>query len=304
MPQNAPSSGEAGNGPCRVDGARRQSRASSRDLRAGCGIEVYVGRQAASPWAKRRLTHAEIILPFGSAGCNLRWCSGTGRKVESHAGARQICVIGARCLHAIAWTRAGSAAIVRVSPPVLRLFRTPAIRGIFLYDFSKLAQGDILLWDLAAALHNAAQHPAATPELLARSLGTVLAFQVVRAHGRFGQALGRKNALTPKQLKRVTDFIRNHLDGCLTVNTLARKVHLSPFHFIRKFKSTTGLPPHQYVVRCRLEKVHALLRTGNYRIADAASAAGFCDQSHLDRHFRKHFGILPKTLLRSESEQF
>ena len=199
MPQNAPSKGEAGTSPCPVAGARRQSRASSCESRAGCGIEVYVERQAASPWAKRLLTYAEIILPFGSAGCNLRWCNGTGQRVENHADAQKICVIGARSSHAIAWTRAGSAAIVRVSPPALRLFRSPAIRGIFLYDFNKLAQGDILLWDLAAALHNAARHPAATPELLARSLGTVLAFQVMRAHGRFGQVPGPKLlSLTPK----------------------------------------------------------------------------------------------------------
>ena len=101
----------------------------------------------------------------------------------------------------------------------------------------------------------------------------------------------------------MTDFIRNHLDGCLTVNTLAQKVHLSPYHFIRKFKSTTGLPPHQYVVRCRVEKVHALLRTGNYRIAGRCKRGRLLRSKPLGSAFPQTFWNFAETLLRSESEQ-
>ena len=54
------------------------------------------------------------------------------------------------------------------------------------------------------------------------------------------------------RLRRVTDYIREHLDQDLTLAQLGGVVYMSPFHFARLFQRSTGLPPHRFVVRTRI----------------------------------------------------
>lgn len=67
----------------------------------------------------------------------------------------------------------------------------------------------------------------------------------------------------------------------------------SRFHFIRQFKGETGLTPHQYIIQSRIREAKKLL-TAEIAIADAAALAGFCDQSHLNRWFKRSLGITPQ----------
>ena len=75
-------------------------------------------------------------------------------------------------------------------------------------------------------------------------------------------------------------------------NSANNFLQLSRFHFIRKFKSLTGLTPYQYITQIRMREVKQLLATG-LSIANAAALAGFCDQSHLNRWFNRNVGITP-----------
>lgn len=76
------------------------------------------------------------------------------------------------------------------------------------------------------------------------------------------------------------------------------KPELSPFHFIRRFKREMGLTPHKYLMQYRLSLAKRLLTSG-LSIAEAAQAAGFYDQSHLDRCFKKGVGISPSEYRRA-----
>jgi AraC family transcriptional regulator len=63
------------------------------------------------------------------------------------------------------------------------------------------------------------------------------------------------------------------------------------------FKESTGQSPYHYVVEVRVRKAKDLLTTGKFTISEAAYHVGFVDQSHLTRHFKRVFGLPPKTLL-------
>jgi AraC-like DNA-binding protein len=78
----------------------------------------------------------------------------------------------------------------------------------------------------------------------------------------------------------------------LTLSELAASVGLSPFHVARLFARTTGMPPHAWRNQLRLNRAQTLLRQG-MRVADAAVAVGFTDQSHFTRHFKRAFGVAP-----------
>ena len=68
----------------------------------------------------------------------------------------------------------------------------------------------------------------------------------------------------------------------------------SPYHFSRSFKQATGVGPQRYVIQRRLERAKRLLRSSHLSIALIAQEAGFVDQSHLTRLFRREIGVTPR----------
>ena len=83
-----------------------------------------------------------------------------------------------------------------------------------------------------------------------------------------------------------------HLDRAVSLQELAAQVDLSPFYLRRSFSAAVGLTPHRFQIEHRIERAKRLLATGS-SIADAARAAGFTDQSHPSRRFRRHVGVPP-----------
>jgi AraC family transcriptional regulator len=93
------------------------------------------------------------------------------------------------------------------------------------------------------------------------------------------------------------EYIQDQLGTDLTVSGIAQAVNMSPYHFTRLFKESTGQAPYQYVVEARARKAKELLTTGRFTISEVALRVGFADQSHLTRHFKRVFGLTPKRLL-------
>jgi AraC family transcriptional regulator len=60
-----------------------------------------------------------------------------------------------------------------------------------------------------------------------------------------GEPVRRQRGLSARRLKAVLGFIREHLHAALTLRDLAAVAHLSPYHFARRFKESTGLSPHR-----------------------------------------------------------
>jgi AraC family transcriptional regulator len=107
-------------------------------------------------------------------------------------------------------------------------------------------------------------------------------------------ALARpRGGLAQWQLNRVVDYIEQHLAEKITGQDLARLVELSVGQLFRAFKISVGTPPLQYVASRRLEIVCSLLRTTRDPLCAIAIAAGYCDQAHLCRVFRRVLGATP-----------
>jgi AraC family transcriptional regulator len=71
---------------------------------------------------------------------------------------------------------------------------------------------------------------------------------------------------------------------------------LSPFHFARAFKASTGLAPHQFVTARRMERAKTLLLESRASVVEVAHAVGLSNVSHFRRMFRAHLGMLPGEL--------
>jgi AraC family transcriptional regulator len=151
---------------------------------------------------------------------------------------------------------------------------------------------------IAMALRVAVQTGDALDHMYGEALSTALAAHLLREYGAAVLRPKRQYGRLPCQkLARAVEYIQDQLDADLTVFGIAQAVDMSPDHFTRLFKKSTGQTPYQYVVEARVRKAKELLTTGKFNISEAASHVGFVDQSHLTRHFKRVFGLPPKTLL-------
>src|SRR5262245_4321264 len=95
-----------------------------------------------------------------------------------------------------------------------------------------------------------------------------------------------------ERVNRVLDYVTQHLDGDLSLKTLARVSHFSTFHFHRIFHSITGETLNSFVRRARLEKAAQLMKAApGRRITDIALDVGFAGLAEFSRAFKAHFGI-------------
>ena len=101
------------------------------------------------------------------------------------------------------------------------------------------------------------------------------------------------------RVARAIRTIDHRLDGALSLGRLARQAGLSPYHFLRTFKSLAGVTPHQYVLRARLREAASRLATGGAKVVEVALDSGFGDVSNFNRAFRAEFGESPLAWRRS-----
>jgi AraC family transcriptional regulator len=95
------------------------------------------------------------------------------------------------------------------------------------------------------------------------------------------------------QLKRVLEYVQAELDSDIHLNDLAEVAGLSPFHFAKLFKRSTGASPHQYILQRRLERAKELLQQTTIGLSEISLQTGFADQSHLTKVFRRLTGVTP-----------
>ena len=79
-----------------------------------------------------------------------------------------------------------------------------------------------------------------------------------------------------------------------SIAAMADTAGMSPFHFLRSFKRTTGVTPHQWLMRARLRDAAERLGSTAARVTDVALDAGFDDLSNFNRSFRAEFGVSPR----------
>ncbi len=164
--------------------------------------------------------------------------------------------------------------------------------GVVLRD--PLLARDALLQNLGVTLLSIADCDDPTGSLLADFLALAAATHLLGLYGEIPPPAARKVIALPKwRLKRATEFIEAHLGSPIALADVAGATGLSRMHFAAQFRAATGVRPHEYALRRRIEKAQALLVTTNIPIAELALASGFSSQAHFTVVFKRISGLTP-----------
>jgi AraC family transcriptional regulator len=126
-----------------------------------------------------------------------------------------------------------------------------------------------------------------------QSISRTLALHVSEKYGAQTKPVACRG-LSANRLKRVLSMIDARLGESIHVAELAEEVHMSPFHFARMFKHTTGQAPHVYITAQRMERAKQLLAEGVLPIAEVAQRVGYQTQAHFTGVFHANVGLTPR----------
>jgi AraC family transcriptional regulator len=207
-----------------------------------------------------------------------------GRTVEADIAPGSAFVTGAE---PITWTRIGETTEALEIYPDLALVRELAGGPAEIRPASG-PDGTVLA--IASPLRRA--HVSGLSDLAASTLAHRLVGHLL-AHYSDATPDRRTGVLDRRTVDLVTEFVDASLAGPLTLDRLAAVATLSPFHFARAFRATTGLAPHQFVTARRIQRASVLLRESGASVPEVAHAVGLSNVSHFRRVFRRHTGVLP-----------
>ena len=146
---------------------------------------------------------------------------------------------------------------------------------------------------LLQQLREEAARPAASA-LFVRGLAQAIAIHLARNYTALTEiARGETSSLPGFKLRRVTDWMAEHLAEEFSLGRLAEQAGMSEFHFNRLFKRATGVPPSQYQIKLRMDAARRLLRETKKSVIAIANAVGYSNPSHFAQLFRKETGLAP-----------
>ena len=221
--------------------------------------------------------------------------SAAGKDVYTRGSGGNICVTPAGQPIAARWDKPLDSLMMSLDPEMVS--RTAAENGLSSnIEFVEIYQRkDPLVQSLGLSLleHADAETPGSRlyTDSLIQTLTLHLLTNYTTVKSRISEAIG---GLSGYKLRRVKDFIEDHLEEDLSLNEIAAVAELSPFHFSRAFRRSTGKTPQQYLMQRRMERAKELLAFPDLPIVEVSLRAGFKNQSHFSSLFRKYTNLTPK----------
>jgi AraC-like DNA-binding protein len=171
-----------------------------------------------------------------------------------------------------------------------------------------IGHDDGVVRHLGASLLEALHRSDETNQLFVDHMMLALTAHVAQTYGGLRPpAESSRSGLAPWQVKRACERLDSDLGGTLSLQQVAAEFDLSVSHFSRAFRISTGLPPHQWLLRRRVKAAKQLMTVRGLPLSEIAVSAGFANQSHLTKVFSALVGISPaawrrKTLGAGDSE--
>jgi len=163
------------------------------------------------------------------------------------------------------------------------------------FDFGRLQVGAFenqFILEMMNRLWAEAEQDDGVSRLFADGAILAVAAELLREAGR--PAVHARGGLAAWQVRRVTDYMRADLARDISLSELAELAGLSPHHFCRAFKQSTGASPHVWFTLRRIERAQEIIAADpSTGLTEVALCVGFGSQSAFGTAFRRVTGISP-----------
>lgn len=236
----------------------------------------------------------EILIPGDHTALSATYQTAEGRLLKAFVRAPMIAVIPPGQAYRVSCDQAENTLVLQLAADffdaqVRAALDMPAPRVVARY-----AAFDPFIREVGEALQERLQRAQPPSPAYVQSLAGVIAVHLARHYGSAAAADTSPVGLPQHKLKRVRAYVAQHIDEVLHVDRLAAEAKLSPFHFARMFKLSTGQTPHLYVLMQRVERAKALLSDSEAALIDVAAHTGFRTQGHFTGVFRRYTGLTPR----------
>jgi AraC family transcriptional regulator len=233
------------------------------------GLAQFRERDIGAGWLTRQLRRGDIFVTRSKTPYEVRFSSAVGEEIEVisiHLAVDRYLA----ALQAVYPNRANEVEVI---------------------DF--FGRDEALAYLCFACSEMLSQRVAATSQRVAGLIELFARYLVEKYTNRASAKPDFHGGLPIRQLRKVEDHVREHLTEEISVDGLAELVELSPFHFSRVFKQTTGVSPLQFVTRERVTRAQQLMRETSRSIIDVALEVGYTSPSHFAKVFRRVTGMAP-----------
>lgn len=153
---------------------------------------------------------------------------------------------------------------------------------------------DPVVRQLLASLLPCMREPDRSNMLFVDHVALAVGSHVAQAYGGMGLLCrAPRGGLAPWQESRAKELLSASIDKEVSLSQLAEACGLSVRHFGRAFRQSTGVPPHRWLLKKRVDKAKTLLVNPALSLAEIALSCGFSDQSHFTRVYSALVGMSP-----------
>ncbi|MDB5858595.1 MAG: AraC family transcriptional regulator [Ramlibacter sp.] len=253
----------------------------------------YLG--AADLGKLRTRASLDILVPTGQAHLFATFRDAQGRERTAFVRPPLVSIVPPNLPHALADQPGTNTLVLSIAAPFFSAAARAALGCEDLTLVEPHATTDHLIREVGHAVeHDVRGRRRLDPRYL-DALASVLAVHVARNYiSGNGARAAPCGGLAPHKLHRVRMFIGAHLGETIHVERLAETVHLSPFHFARMFKLSTGQSPHMHILMQRIERAKELVGGTDIALADIAAEVGFRTQGHFTGVFHRYTGLTPR----------
>jgi AraC family transcriptional regulator len=159
---------------------------------------------------------------------------------------------------------------------------------------------DMTVDALSRALLDADRIGGSSGQLYADCIGIAIIAKLLASANRTTER-PKVSALARWRLKRAFDYFEAEIDKPISLAAVASSAGLTRMHFAAQFRAATGLRPHEYLLRRRIERAQEMLAETGMSLVDIALSVGFQTQSHFTSVFKRYAGQPPRAWRESRS---